>query len=293
MSFYEFLEAISEIKLLAKTEGSLANYTHEKLWQLWRIYLLVGGLPEAISQFIKYQASSLHEMIFEVRKIQNYLVASYIADMAKHSGQINAMHLERIWQSIPIQLNRDSGDRFKFKGLIPGKSRYSEMAFAIDWLEKAGLVYKVPILDTTEQPLSAHIKENYFKLFIFDCGILNCLMNLDAETILRQEAPNYKGFLAESFVLQELKHKGHRAVYNWKNQKSEIDFMLQYKGNVVPIEVKSGENLKAKSLSLFMKNHPEVKKAYRLSGRISNESKLARIQDLALYQAQNILNSDF
>jgi predicted AAA+ superfamily ATPase len=266
-NFREFLQALEQENLLIEMLKKPSEFLHIKLWQLWKEYLVVGGLPEVVMSYKKHRSESPLDCFQIVRSVQESLVNSYIADMTKHSGEVNAMHLERLWRNIPTQLAREQSGKFTFKDVIPKKNRYADLANAIDWLEKAELIYRVPIINNIDLPLSANAQENTFKLFIFDCGILNFLANLEYKNIFSYDFGYYKGFIAENFALQELKRVFRTPLFNWMSGQSEIDFMLQVHGDILPIEVKSGNNPRSKSLLHFMRTHNEVTKALRMSGR--------------------------
>ena len=180
-------------------------------------YFVVGGLPEVVETALKHSHSQF-EIFQEVRKKQSDLVNSYLADMAKHAGKVQRNALERIWSNIPNQLAKSidgASEKFVFKGVIPGIKGYERMVGAIDWLIKAGLVIKIPLVDGALHPLTAFTKENTFKLFLFDIGILGSLANLDAQSIMGYDYGSYKGYFAENYVLQELRALGER-VFSWK-----------------------------------------------------------------------------
>jgi uncharacterized protein len=178
--------------------------------------------------------------------------------MAKHAGKENAMHLERVWQSVVAQLGQSeegSLSKFKFKGVVPGVSHYSRLAGAIDWLSAIGLVHKIQIAHRARVPLAGYTKENQFKLALFDVGILGAMAGLTPKVILDSDYGSYKGFFAESFVAQELTCSGRKNLYCWREEDYEIDFLLQFDENLVPVEVKSGRSVKSKSRSFFCQEY--------------------------------------
>ncbi|MDA3924112.1 MAG: AAA family ATPase [Kiritimatiellae bacterium] len=191
MTFEEFLMAgpnkmLFDIFNAVSDSNPLSELAHAKLWDEFKLYLITGGLPEIVVTFMdgrNEQFSALQE----VREIQNRLLSEYIADMAKHCGKQNAMHLERLWRNIPAQLGRDqngSSSKFTFKDVIPGVKGYERLVGTIDWLAAAGLILRLPIVNSGLLPFSVYSKENYFKLFVFDVGILGALSNLPLKTIL-------------------------------------------------------------------------------------------------------------
>lgn len=267
MTFREFLNALGDVKALEFLDTiaepawktTLPEVLHEHLWEKLMLYYVIGGLPDAVKTFLANREKPF-VALEEVRVKQKALIISYLADMAKHSGKVNALHLERLWKAIPSQLaqsNDDSTKRFFFKDVVPGANRYSQLVNAIDWLEAAGLILKVKIAHTAKQPLSAYTKENIFKLFVFDIGILGALSEIAPKLFLEQTPITFKGYIAENFVAQEFIGSGPSTLYSWEEKMAEIEFLRELDGQIIPIEVKSGVQTKAKSLSIFReKYHP-------------------------------------
>lgn len=262
MNFQEFLLANGEEEIVSVIEKVHLTKTfplvlHDKLWGLLKQYFIVGGMPEAVSL---YQANKedLSISFKKVREIQTAIYSGYLADMAKHSGNVNAMHLDRVFKSVPEQLSRTqdgSAPKFKFKGILPNISQYTRLANVFDWLDTAGLIHKIPITNQGLPPLKAYIKESAFKLFMFDIGMLGAIADLSPQTILNYDYGTYKGFFAENFILQELLAANKGPLYTWHEGTAEIEFLLELQGIVVPIEVKSGGTTHAKSLGVFAKKY--------------------------------------
>lgn len=259
MSFAEYLEARAPAQVVcayteALSSGDLPIMAHDPLLNFYREYLIVGGLPEVVSHFIK-RSGSLFEACQDARKRQAILITSYLSDIAKHCGRTNAMHIERVWQSVAIQLAAAhdlSTNRFKFKDVVPGIHNYGRLASAIDWLTKAGLVVRVPICERAELPLKAYTKENTFKLFMMDVGLLGAFLSLPPEAILRYDYGTFKGYFSENFVAQELLQSNpNEPFYSWSEGKSEVEFLLQNADGGIPVEVKSGQRVRAQSLRVF------------------------------------------
>lgn len=294
MTFEEFLLAGPDPSLAAYFQSlSQTNLpgeaVHGLLWREFGMYLAVGGMPEAIAAFQSLRAD-IWSACTEVRKIQERLATSYLADMAKHCGKQNAMHLERLWQNIPAQLSRDqsgSAPKFAFKEAIPGLRGYDRIGGAIDWLQAAGLVLRHPIVNSGFLPFAAHSKENFFKLFLFDTGLLGAISRLPMGNILRQDYGSYKGYHAENFVAQEFHALGwHTAC--WREGQAEVEFLCEHEGRAIPVEVKSGQVTQSKSLASFQaKYQPPL--AFLLSGRVppSQQSNSPK-RHLPLYMASKI-----
>jgi predicted AAA+ superfamily ATPase len=288
MTFREFLQAQDEDNLLNEAQDKNAEYLHNHLIEKLKHYLITGGAPEIVAQYIQLKPKSGAD--FEViRARQEDLINSYLADMAKHCGKLNSMSLERFWRNIPEQLAREQSksSRFIFKDVLPKKNKYSQMVDVLDWLETAGLIYRIQIVNQGLSPLAAYTKESFFKLYIFDVGILNALSGLSPSTILRYDFGTFKGYLLENFVLQNLIFLFGKKIFSWTEATSEIDFLNEINGNLLPIEVKSGINLKAKSLKQFILKY-QPKKALRFSLQSKKElepsiSKKSNIIDLPIY----------
>lgn len=264
MTFEEFLWSASTPILYEAFKGidgrsSVSETLHTKLWDVFKVYLVTGGLPEVVAAYYR-EVADPYAAFQDVRKIQNRLITDYVADMAKHCGKQNAMHLERLWRNIPAQLGRDqdgSAPKFVFKDVLPGIRGYERMSGVIDWLDAAGLVLRMPIVNSGQLPFPAYEKENFFKLFIFDTGILGALSRLPAKTILDYDYGTYKGFFAENFVAQEFHACRSANLACWREGRAEVEFITEVNGSVIPIEVKSGWVTQAKSLKVFAdKYHP-------------------------------------
>ena len=262
-TFFEFLEGTGDKLLLEKLfeelkhkNKPLPNLIHDKLWEKLKVYFVVGGLPAAINTYKNTQGSAF-EKYSEVRNTQEKLIDSYFDDISKHSGKENAMHIVRLWKNIPNQLAKElngSSSKFQFKGIIPGIKSYSNLVGIIDWLEAAKLIIKVKIVDQARTPLSAFTKENCFKLFCFDIGLLGAMSELQPKEILSYDYGEYKGYFAENFVSQELQAKDFKNnnLYSWAEARAELEFIINSdRHGIIPIEVKSGFNTQAKSLKSF------------------------------------------
>jgi predicted AAA+ superfamily ATPase len=262
MSFEEFLRGIGDLRSFELLRGlkpgdSIPEVAHRHLWEQLKVYLVVGGLPEAVQTYAAHQEESFSAMRL-VRKKQEDLVTTYLADIAKHAGKENAMHIDRVWRSVPAQLAREqdgSAPKFRFKGVLPGVSRYSRLAGPIDWLKAVGLIIKVHIINRGELPFSAYARENCFKIYMFDVGLLGALGNLPPKSILEYDYGSYKGYVAENLVAQEFVCSGVRDLFCWREGRAEVEFLRESGGEVLPVEVKSGWITRAKSLKSFAERY--------------------------------------
>lgn len=268
MSFGEFILASGDEEMCTlldnfTLQSTLSDYVHDYLWEKLKLYYVVGGLSEVVALYIEHQKETV--IAYEtVRQKQRDLIEDYYADIAKHSGKVNAMHIRRIWQSVPEQLastQDGSAKKFKFRDAVPGIDCYSKLVDAIDWLENAGLIIKIHIVSESKIPLLSYKKENSFKLMLFDVGILGAMCNLDPSTLLAHDYGSYKGFFAENYIAQALIYKDPQDLYCWEGKTAEIEFVRQLDGFLIPYEVKSGWVTQSKSLKVHQeKYHP----AYRV-----------------------------
>lgn len=255
MSFEEFLfacEGDRSLKLL-KLHSRIPELVHEHLWNQLKLYFIVGGLPEIVAIFCQHK-DNLLTAFQEVRAKQSALILAYYADIAKHSGKENAMHIERVFRSIPTQLAQSqdgSAKKYSFKDVIPGASRYTRLVGPIDWLQACGLLIKVSICHSAQVPLLAFAKENEFKLYVFDVGLLGQMSGLQPKTIYEYDYGTFKGYFAENFVAQEFLYSGVEHLYSWHEKSAELEFLRDVEGKIIPIEVKSGWITKSKSLKVF------------------------------------------
>ncbi len=271
LSFPEYLQYRNpRLAALLNPPFTITDVAHELLWKEYLLYHYCGGLPEAVSR-LGTDNPPLPSNLEQVRQYQTTLLESYLADFSKHAGGVNANHLTRIFLNIPVQLNQaldDSVSRFRFKGVIPDRSKYSQFSGPIDWLCHTGLALKHNQLTTVETPLKAHARENLFKLFYFDIGLLGAALSLSPRDILTQDYGSYKGFLAENAVIQALVPIGWPMGY-WvaPSNRAEVECVIEHPElGLIPIEVKSGvKHRRSKSLSAYkQKYRPAV--AVKLSG---------------------------
>lgn len=268
ISYLEFLHALGRDDVAEQLtehplEKPISPTVHQICWNLLLQYFVVGGLPEVVANYIqavKDTHSDSPPATLEARKIQSFIVQAYQADIAKHAGKTNAMHIVRVLQAIPAQLMRavdtaESTRRFTFKDVIPGIRGYSGLVNAIDWLTSARLVKRIAIANKAESPLNAFTKENIFKLYAHDIGVLGSLVSLHPSVLLQYQFGTYKGAIAEQFVAQELQASGINNLICWQEGQSEIEFLIEGSKGILPIEVKSAQRVQAKSLSVFEKRY--------------------------------------
>lgn len=257
LSFREFLWAANEPALVKVYESQTNSAAaHSKLFDKLTDYYFTGGMPEAVASWFAHAEKSIVERIAAVQKIQADLVAGYQRDFGKYAGKVDAQLIEAVFRNIPSQLSAvfdESVKRFKFKGIAERKSRYAEFESAISWLHQCRLVLKNhPLEGLPRAPLAAYQKDSMVKLFLFDVGLLNHLLNTGYREI-KQQGYEYKGYIAENFVQQEFAAIGIEPSFSWADARAEIEFIIADSlGQLVPVEVKSGKRTRAKSLQSYI-----------------------------------------
>ncbi len=256
LSFAEFLFSMGEtalVEALRKKEWNIISIFTEKLKEYLRYYFYVGGMPEVVDAFVKTRDWQL------VRRIQNRILSSYEGDFSKHAPGEIVPRIRMVWQSIPAQLAKEN-KKFIY-GVIREGARAKDFELAIQWLVDCGLLLKSHRVTKPGMPLIAYQDSGTFKLFLHDVGLLSAMAALNAKTIIEGDSifMEFKGALTEQYIMQQLRIQSERYIGYWTNERStsEVDFVIQEEGLIIPIEVKAGENLRAKSFRLFCdKYHP-------------------------------------
>jgi predicted AAA+ superfamily ATPase len=254
LSYEEFLIAMDQqplLNLIDKKNWTLIKSFKSKFIQYLRIYYYVGGMPESV---LSYKEKNDFR---EVRSIQKRLLIAYENDFSKHAPYEIVPRIRMLWNTIPAQLAKEN-KKFIYKAVKPG-SRAKDYELALSWLVDCGLVHKVTRVSKPGIPLKSYEDYGAFKLFMTDVGLLCAMGDIDVRTLLEGNSifEEFKGALTEQFVLQQLKPKKDLAIYYWsaEKSKSEIDFLIQHLGDVIPVEVKSEENLQAKSLKTYCQKY--------------------------------------
>ncbi|HMP31219.1 MAG TPA: ATP-binding protein [Saprospiraceae bacterium] len=282
MSFIEFLEALDKdllVEQLNSKNWSVVDTFHEQLIELLRIYYFIGGMPEVIANY------TLNKDLSEVRNIQIKILQGYENDFTKYAPINEVQRIRLVWQHLISQLSKEN-KKFIY-GQVKKGSRAKDFESAIYWLVNAGLVIKVDMVHKPTIPLNAYADFDIFKLYCVDIGLINALAMLDSKIILEKNniLTEFKGALTEQFVAQQLfmVHK----LYYWSstNATSEVDFLIQKENVIIPIEVKAEENLKAKSLRVFVEKY-QSQLALRLS--MNKKRKQDWLTNLPLYAVNTI-----
>ena len=303
LCFEEFLMAAQRPPLLDAFRSRRRNATtHAALWSLLLDYYFVGGMPEAVAAWFAQEESTLARAQ-HVTAIHRDLVSGYRRDFGKYAGRRDAQHIERVFDNVPAQLalTRDgSVARYRFKGVLPHRQRYQQLAGPIDWLQAARLVWKCfPIEGRPEPPLRAHAKANRFRLFLFDVGLLGHMLGMThvdqgglsggargaSPSQGKPQGVSYKGFVAENFVQTELCTRVGHPTYGWYASRAEVEFLHRCRnGEVVPVEVKSGSRTQARSLRSYIDRYAPSR-AIKLIGGVGGRS-AGPVEAWPLYDAQ-------
>ena len=280
MTFDEFLLAKGEKQmtdLLFAKDWDTIKILRDKYIRILREYYFVGGMPEAVNVFI-----STNDAV-KVREVQNNILYTYQKDISKHVPTGEANRINMVWQSMPSQLVKEN-KKFIY-GAVKSGGRAKDFEVAIQWLMDAGLVHKVARINLPKIPLKFYEDVSSFKLFLLDCGLLGALSETPPENLLlaNHDMAEYKGAFTENYVLSQLAASQSSSVFYYSNDaKLEIDFLLQDGRQMVPIEAKAEENLRSKSLSVFVSNHPGVQ-SLRFS--MSDYREQDRMRNVPLYAA--------
>lgn len=269
MSFEEFVIADGGEKYInginkLEFEREIPELYKTPLEKYLKNYYIVGGMPEAVQTWI-----DTHDYR-EVEEVQDRILKDYADDFGKHTSPDTATKVKLIWDAIPSQIARDN-NKFIFSHVKQG-ARSKDLEDALEWLVNAGIAYKLNMVPTPELPLSGMANSTYFKVYMSDVGLLRRKSNVNYRTILNGDASyiHFKGALTENYVMTQLKCMGIES-YFWRTKAdAEMDFISDYEGVLLPIEVKSADNTKAKSLRLFCN---------RYSPRIAIKTSLKNVGD--------------
>ena len=285
MNFLEFLYAIGKgmlaDRIIAGDAKTFDSFSDELIFLL-KNYLYIGGMPEVVNFYVK------HKNYSEIRKIQNSIINQYTGDFRKHIPIRDIPRVKMVWNAIPMQLAKEN-KKFFFGKMKKG-ARSADFEVAIQWLQDAGLIYKVHKVSAPHIPLKAYMDFSAFKIFTLDVGLLGALSDLNAKVIIEKNDifSEFKGALTEQFILQEMLSQTQYVPYYYSSDTStlDIDFLIQQDDNVVPIEVKASSNVNSPSLKTYFSKF-EPKKVIRFSTLKFKEQD--RITNIPLY-AVSLIN---
>jgi uncharacterized protein len=282
LSFEEFLINSNEATLINalkdKKWGIIAPF-HEKLIHYLRLYYFIGGMPEVVNIYLETKNFE------QIRIIQNNLLVGYENDFAKYAPNEIVPKIRLVWQSVLGQLTKEN-KKFIYGQLKKG-ARAKEFEAAINWLTNAGMLIKCTKVNKPTIPLKTYADYDVFKLYLLDIGLLNTMASVSEQILLNknQILIEFKGALTEQFVCQELKLNYELFYWTAENAMAEIDFIIQKEQEIIPIEVKAEENLKAKSLKVFVEKF-ENKNAIRTS--MNKHRKENWLENIPLYSVMTI-----
>jgi len=260
MSFYEFLLAMGEenglAKILKEKQFDMMSLFSKKFIEFLRYYFYVGGMPEAVAAFAENRDWK------KARQIQNKIIKNYQSDFSKHAPKEILPRINMVWNSIPAQLAKEN-KKFIY-GVLKEGARAKDFELAIQWLTDAGLLHKIYAVSKPALPLIAYQDFSAFKLYHNDIGLLGAMSKLNAKTLINgnEVFEEFKGALTEQYVFQQLLLNEEFSLnyYPFENGRYELDFIIQNEnGELVPIEVKASENLRAKSFKYFCEKYKPAK----------------------------------
>ena len=272
LTFEEFLEA-TDAPLFAyyediHKEQQIEEIFHNRLLEAYNNYLIIGGMPECVSSWLKHKDPA------KIAQIQRELIEVYENDFSKHNGKVNSGRILMVFRSIVTQLAK-SNEKFMY-GAVREGARARDFEEAIEWLVSAGMLNRIYNVSKLEHPLSAFDKLDQFKLFLFDTGLLKQMAGIDNSAILLKSTYQFKGQLTENYVLQQLRGQFDVMPRYFSSRNGEIDFVLQCGMDIIPVETKGGEDKSAPTFKKYVAdNHPQYavrfsKMGYRKDGNITN-----------------------
>ena len=254
MDFEEYLMALGEDMLIEEirkhynSNEKVLDSIHEKALDLYKKYLILGGMPKVIENFIENDLN-ISNVDFE---LQYFIIATHLADMNKYTDNTESIKNSKIYNAIPKELARENNN-FKYS-IVDKDARKIRYESSLDWLLASNMILKCDLTEKNESPLKAFVNNDKFKIYLSDTGLLRSLSNIDYTEILLDKNEMYKGVLTENYVACELYTK-FRELYYYIFSKYEIEFLIKINGDIIPIEVKSGRRTNSKSLNEYIKKY--------------------------------------
>lgn len=256
MDFEEFLWAIGREDFDKVIKDSYENITpvpdaiHDILINIWRTYMCVGGMPQVVSNYIEVNM----KLVDMSQNISETIITAYLSDMAKYTlYKSESVKISSIYEKMPAQLAKDN-KKFNYK-IIGDNACKRNFETALDWLVSSNLLYKCSMVNIPEIPLKVYANDDNFKMYLSDVGLLRTLCEIRFDEIMLDKSFIFKGAIVENYVAQALKSEKVN-LYYWKSQSlAEIDFLINTEDGIIPIEVKSSDNVKSKSLNSYMKKY--------------------------------------
>lgn len=278
LDFEEYLwargkeELAKEIWNAYRIMEPVPNAMHKEAIELYREYLLIGGMPACINMFLNSNS------FLDVSIVQNEILDNYIADMAKYATNTDSVKIRACYNSIPAQLAKEN-KKFQYKVVQKGGTA-TIFGAAIEWLNLAGVVLKCQRINEAFEPISVYTDLSAFKLYMGDVGLLAMKAGISKQTILSGEGNLFMGAVTENYVAQQLTAKGY-SLYYWESKYSaELDFVLQKENQIVGVEVKKGEHVRSRSLSVFIDAYDP---AYSIRFSLKNFGESDGLKSVPLY----------
>ncbi len=252
---------VEEIKDHFRTNEPIPVALHDDAMKLYRQYLVVGGMPECVMQYVQTKDYIL------VRHTQDTILTGYLNDMSKYNNLNEIKKTRLVYDNITVQLSKKN-TRFQYK-LIKKGGRASEFENAIEWLSLSGIVSQIYKVDQIKKPLENYRDIDAFKVYVSDLGLLCAKKDLAVDDVIymSEELNDFKGGMAENYVNVQLAINGYKTYY-WESERgAEVDFVVQREGQIIPIEVKSADNTRAKSLKVYIETY---KPAYAIKVSAKN-----------------------
>ena len=283
MSFEEFLIALNKEMLLEKIKESYENmiplptFAHEEALLLYKRYLCVGGMPEAVKNFISNESDILK---YDSNILSN-IIDMYIADMNKYvKNSLETVKIEKVYKNIPVQLAKDK-KTFKYN-LIEANARKRMYEHPIEWLISSGMILNSNKIKKAEIPLKVYQDEEYFKLYLSDVGILVAMSEIRFNDLILDKTFSFRGAITENYVAQEFTANDISLYYWTYGRNAQVDFIIYNNDGIIPVEVKSGDNVRSTNLKFYI-NENKPKYSIQLSTR--NFGFENNIKSIPLYAA--------
>lgn len=282
MDMEEFLlacgeqELVEQIHICFENDSPMPSALHEAALRRYREYLVVGGMPDCVSKFVETGDYTL------IRHIQQTILQSYLNDMSKYNETNEIKKTRLVYDNITVQLSKKN-TRFQYK-LVKSGGRAAEFENAIEWLTLSGIVNRIYRVENPQKPLENYRDIDAFKTYVSDVGLLCAKKDIVAEDILylSSELDDFKGGMVENYICNQLICNGYQAFYWLSERGAEVDFIIQRERSIIPIEVKSADNTKAKSLVVYMKAHSP---SYAIKVAVRNFGFENGIKTIPLYAA--------
>lgn len=280
LDFEEFLWArgkeflCEEIHRAYEAMEPLPEALHQEAIELYREYLLIGGMPACLNAFLNSGS------FLDVPLVQNEILDNYIADMAKYASNTDSVKIRACYNSISAQLAKDN-KKFQYKVVQKGGSA-ALFGASIEWLNLAGVVLKCQRISQAYEPIAVYAELPAFKLYMGDVGLLTMKSGISQQTVLSGEGNTFMGAVTENYVAQQLVAKGYDLYYWESGSAAELDFVLQKGSQIIGVEVKKGEHVRSRSLNVFINS---FKPAYSVRLSLKNFGEKNSLKTIPLYAA--------